>query len=240
MSDVIFITAIEPPQLTDVMRASLIRFEVDYAAYVEKIADVNRSREPTRQIVAANIRHCIEPRLLKSLCIIGCIENAASIEDVTDNAVRKWLESILDGTSMDMAERYRFAMGSVSYKLDKKDPARGVISFIEETGAALKSNRLSEMLQDEATCNTIFEALLSKLYPPELRERVRDSRDFWTRDQKASLPFFQEKVSSLAVSVYQGGVARAKLRRIKKKRNRKHYLSKPANTNVRDSKTRKK
>ena len=220
MADIGVVNTIDPPKLSDVKQSAIIKFEVEYVAYKERVENVNRTRPTNGRISAASVRQCIDPFLLNSLCILGEIENASNLEEATDAAVRNWFDARLSSAPVDMTERIRSALESVVYKTDRKDPAGGVLSFIINVVSALDKNNASEIIQDKETCKSLIQKLVTKLEPAELRERVKDAKDCWTVEQKSNLNFFKERVSSLAVDVNQGEIVRARLHRHGLKRNR--------------------
>lgn len=57
--------------LEDLTQPDLIKFEVEYSSYKENVADLNRSRDTSTQLLAATILQCLHPVLLQSLCPLG-------------------------------------------------------------------------------------------------------------------------------------------------------------------------
>lgn len=190
MSTYGIVSALVAPTLKDVTQPDLIEFEIEYTAYKEKVADINRSRDTTRRISPASIRQCLDPVLLQGLCLLGQIEGADSASQATDAKVRAWFDARLATAPEDMTERVRSALGSVNYEINKQDPGGAVLSFIGKVVSALDKNNASEVIQDKDTCKSLIWKLMNKLEPPELKERIRDARDCWTGDQKSSLSFF--------------------------------------------------
>ncbi len=83
---------ISAPSLKNVTQPGLIKLEIEYTVYKEKISEVNRARKASRQVSPASIRNCIEPVLLQRLCILGQIEGAESVEEATNEKVQKWFD----------------------------------------------------------------------------------------------------------------------------------------------------
>lgn len=196
-----------------VTQPELIQFEVEYKVYEEQVSEVNRSRDASRRIKPSSIRNCCEPLLLQSLCILGQIEGATTLEEATDASVKKWLDERLASAPQDIAERVRSAVNSVQYCQCKEDPAGACLKFVLDVVAALDRNNASEVIKDKEMCKSLISKLIEKLEPPELRERIRDARECWTSDQKSDLGVFQSRASTVAVDVSQGELARARLKR---------------------------
>lgn len=219
MSSYGVVSTANAPVLKRVTKADLISFDTDYEAYKEKISDVNRNRDASRQIDPASIRQCMEPTLLHSLCILGQIDNATELSQATDAAVKKWFEDRLATNPEDLTERVRSALDSVKYKVDNTDPSGAALTFIIDVVTALDKNNASEVIKDKDPCKSLISKLVSKLEPAELRERIWDARGCWTGVQRSDLSLFQSRVS-VAVEVAQGEMARNRIQRRGKKRDR--------------------
>ncbi len=148
------VATISAPALKSVTQLDLIKFEIEYIVYKEKIAEVYRVKEASRQVIPASIRNCIEPVLLQSLCILGQIEGAESVEEATDDKVQIGSMIASHPLPRDAAERVRSAVDSVKYEECKKDPAGAALSFVLSTIAALDKNNVSDIVKDDELCKT--------------------------------------------------------------------------------------
>lgn len=88
MSSYGIVNTIQAPKLSNATQPDLIQFEVNFPAYTEGVEEINADRAPSQQIKPASIGQCMKPKLLRSLCMLGRIENAETSEDATDEAVR--------------------------------------------------------------------------------------------------------------------------------------------------------
>lgn len=213
MSNFGVVSTLTAPVLSSVTQPCLIQFETEYAAYKERVNDINRSRDEDQKIKPASIRNCIEPMMLHSLCIIGQVPGATSVEQATDENVKAWFENRLRCAPRDLAERVRSAVHSIKYEQCKEDPSGAALSFVLDVVKALDRNNASEVITDKERCKSLVQKLVNKLEPPELRERIKDARECWTNEEKSSLSFFQERVAAVAVDVVQGELARERLKR---------------------------
>lgn len=220
MSSYGVVSALVAPQLKDVTKPDLIKFEIECTAYKEKVADINRSRDTVRRISPTSIRQCLNPVLLQSLCLLGQIEGAATASQATDAKVKAWFDARLVTAPEELTERVPSVLDSVKFECNKRDPSDEALSFIVKVVSALDESNASEVIQDKETCTFLIWKLISKLERPELRERIRDARDCWTSEEKSSLSFFQSRVRTIAVEVAQGGIARHRLNKQGNKRNR--------------------
>lgn len=58
---------IRPPSLHGVTQPDLIKFETEYSAYKEKVANVNEGRDDDAKIPIATIRDCMDGPTLHAL-----------------------------------------------------------------------------------------------------------------------------------------------------------------------------
>lgn len=212
------VSTIQPPCVKGITQPELVKFEIDYKGYLEQISKVNIGRELSRRVRPASIRNCFEPLLLQSLCILRKIDGATTLEEATDEKVKKWFDERLASAPRDLSERVRSAVNSVEYEQCKKDPAGAGLRFILTVVGALDKNNASEVVNDKEMRKSLITRLIPKLEPPELRERIRDNKECWTSEQKADLSYFQTRVSEVAVDVAQGEIARERLKRKKEPR----------------------
>ena len=130
MSSFGIVTTINALQLGSVAQPNLFRFEVEYSAYHQKCEDINRNRAEDNQIEIASIRQCLRPVLLHSLCIVGKIEGAATLEQATDENVKHWFDARLDPSSKDISERVTTAIGSIQHNPCNNNLSRATMDFV--------------------------------------------------------------------------------------------------------------
>lgn len=220
MSNYGIISTVEPPVLKDVKQSSLIKFEIEYSQYKEKIKEINRTRPESSVIEPASIRQCVDAVLLNTVCILGEIEDATSLEEATDEKVQKWFNECSQVAPVSMMERVNAALNNITFTPDKNDASGAVRCFVIDVVSELDKNNVSEIVQDKETCKFLISKVIAKLEPIELLERIKDARNLWTAEQKSNISFFRTKACALAVEVNQGEIARARISRIDKKRNR--------------------
>ena len=211
MSSFCAISALAAPVLEDVTQPDLIKFEVDYSSYKEKVADLNGTRDTSRQIIATTIRQCLDPLLLQSLCLLGQIESATNATEATDEKVKSCFDARLVSAPAYLTERARCALEFVKYQVNKQYPSGEALRFIVKIVTALDRNNASEAIDDKDTAKSLIWNLVQKLEPPELRERIPAARDCWTGEQKSSLSFFQSRAGAVALEVAQGEIAGSRL-----------------------------
>eukprot|EP00171_Calliarthron_tuberculosum_P004521 IDg4521t1 len=95
----------------------------------------------------------------------------------------------------------------------QEDPAGAALTFIINTVKALKRNNASDVIKEPEKCKSLIGKLIHKLDPPELKERIKCAYECWSKEEKSSLTFFQERISTVAVDVAQGEVARSRIKR---------------------------
>lgn len=182
MSSIGLVATIKPPVLDDVRQAALIKFETKYSQYLKDVAEVNRNRDASRAITPASIRQCMDAEVLNSLCIIGKIDQATTLDDATDENVKKWFDERLETAPEDIVERIRSALDSVEYCADKSDPEGAALHFTVKVVAALDRNNASEIVRDPVVCKGLILKMIEKLHPPELKERLREAQQCWTAE----------------------------------------------------------
>lgn len=111
-----------------------------------------------------------------------------------------------------MAERVRTVIECARQQC-RRDPSEAVLRFLLDLLAALDMNIVSGKVKNTDICSSTFEKLVSKLRPPELRKRTKDSHECWTAEQKSRLSIFQTTVSALATAIARGDTARTRIER---------------------------
>eukprot|EP00737_Agarophyton_chilense_P002771 gb/GEZJ01003187.1/.p1 GENE.gb/GEZJ01003187.1/~~gb/GEZJ01003187.1/.p1 ORF type:complete len:139 (-),score=6.57 gb/GEZJ01003187.1/:317-733(-) len=130
MSTYGLVNTIQPSMLTKTTQPDLVKIELNYSAYVERVNDVNAGKPTTQNIKAAAMKQCIKPKLLRSLCILGRIEGTCKSEGASDQAVTSWFASRLSHSERDLHERVEAAVSLVQYTLTPTDPAGSAEQFV--------------------------------------------------------------------------------------------------------------
>ena len=146
---------------------ALIKFETEYAAYKNRVDDVNKDR--TEEIHKATIKDCMDPATLDALCVRVEIPNAEKVEDATSDAVQSWFDTASSLAPKDFSERIDSALQSVVYEENKEDPAGGVTNFIVKLITVLDQNNASELLKDQDLARNFIDRLIKKLRYPVLQ-----------------------------------------------------------------------
>ncbi|KAI0565234.1 hypothetical protein FGB62_20g20 [Gracilaria domingensis] len=213
MSSYGLVNTIQAPTLEGATQPELLKFEVEFAAHCERVQDVNSGRLASQRIKAATIRQCMKPRLLQSLCILGRIENASSVEQATDDAVQAWFDSRLASTICDLSDRVKEALSTVKFKSSPRHPSGATENLVFDTIAALDEYNASSIINDGDQCKELIVKLARKLEPPELKQIVMDQIRLWKKEQKGDLKFFTNTISTLAAQVHIVQCASQKLKR---------------------------
>ena len=204
------VALVTPPTLELVDQPSLIKFETEYAAYKNKVDDVNKDRSD--KIHMATIKDCMDPTTLHALCIMGEIPDADKVEDATVDAVQSWFETASNLAPKDLSERIDSALQSVTYEANKEYPAGGVTNFIVKVITALDHNNASEVLKDQDLAKHFIYRLMRKLKDHVLQERKKIRRRGWTKSQLSDIKFFKNQVAGLAVDLALTETARERVK----------------------------
>ena len=211
------VALVTPPTLNLVDQPSLIKFETVYAAYKNKVEDVNKDRTEENKIHLATVKDCLDSTTLHALCVMGEIPNADRVKDATAENVQNWFETASNLAPKDLSERVDSALLSVKFKANQEDPAGGVTNFIVKVITALDQNNASEVLSDQDLAKHFIDRLVKKLKDPVLQGRIKMRRCGWNKRQLSDIKFFKNEASGLAVELALTETAR---QRVKPRQNR--------------------
>lgn len=155
---------------------SLIKFETEFTAYCNKVDDVSKDREDDLNLRMATIKDCIDSTTLHALCMMGDIDGASSVEDVSVDKVKASFEAASTAEPKDLSERLESVLRSVHYTANKQDPSGGVSKFILSVIKTLDKNNVSEILQDPDMAKKFLDRLVKKFDPPVIREKIKMTR----------------------------------------------------------------
>eukprot|EP00171_Calliarthron_tuberculosum_P017364 IDg17364t1 len=93
----------------------------------------------------------------------------------------------------------RSSVESVRYEQCRQDPACTDLTFVINIVKALERNEASDIIKDPERCKGLFQKLTHKLELRELKERIKNAYECWTKEGKCSLTFFQERISAIAL-----------------------------------------
>eukprot|EP00171_Calliarthron_tuberculosum_P010981 IDg10981t1 len=158
MSNFGVVSTISAPILESVAQPSLIQFETEYKSYQEKIIDIKRTRDEDKKINPASIKNCIEPLLLKSLCILGKSK-------VLPKPSKRLKKLSSNGLESGFAQLHMISLSEYAQPW--------TLSTLERSNA-------SEVIGDKERCKGLIIKLTNKLEPSELKERIKNAREFWS------------------------------------------------------------
>lgn len=123
------------------------------------------SARPTR---TASIPNCFDPTVLQSLGIPGQGDGASTLDEDTDQCVKKWFDERLSSAPRNMAERVPTAVKCAKSQQFWREPLRAVLRFLLDIVAAFDRNNASSVVKDTEMCKSLVKKAVSKLEPPEL------------------------------------------------------------------------
>ena len=205
-SEIGTVSVIKPPRLTSVLLPDLIKFETAYAQYVREVNDVNATRNNDNQLRITSIRSCIESRVLQSLCMLGEIDGAATIEDATDENVKAWFDSALAETPRTVLARLKSAISALKYEQCDEDPAGAAQQFCLSAVAALDEQNISAIINDVEKCKTFIDMLVNKVEPSFLRKQIKEERTIWSKEQQGSMKYFMQQLKSNAAEAHKWAI----------------------------------
>lgn len=138
--------AIQAPSIAGASQLELIKFEVNYAAYTERIEDVNSNKPLSQRIKAASVRRCMKPRLFHSLCILDQINGAYTAEDATDESVKAWFDPCLAALVCDLSDRTEEALATVKFRPMPRDPSSAAENLVLKSISALDEYKASSII----------------------------------------------------------------------------------------------
>ena len=210
------VALVTPPTLKLVDQPALVKFETEYAAYKNRVYDVNKDR--TEEIHTATIKDSMDPATLHALCVMGEIPNAEKVEDATSYTVQSWFDTASSLAPKDLSERIESALQSVVYEESKEEPTGGVTKFIVKVITVLDQNNASEVLKDQDLVRNFIHRFIKKLRDPVLQEGTKMRRRGWTKAQLSDIKYFKNEVAGLAVDLALTETARERV----KPRNTRH------------------
>jgi len=202
-SDYGLVNVIQPPRITDLGQPALITFETEYAKYIRKIKDINESRADADKIKAAPVRDCMDADDLHGLCIMGEIEGASSVEEVTVDQVQKWFDDAIGKTTRALSFRIKTALSSVKYKQKPEDPSGAVLMFCLEFIKALDTQNCSDILKDAKKAEKVLDMLQEKIEPIHLRKKIRNERALWSENERGSISHFKKQLTEQAIRMQE-------------------------------------
>lgn len=200
---------IQPPVLSSVTKASLVKFNQEYEVYLEKCADINKSRKIDSKIVVASIRDCIDGQMLSALVRMNKIEGAETVEQATPKRVERWFKKALNFAPQDLSERVASVLASLKYVKVRGDPAGSALTFCIDVMKSISTNVADDILRDVDQASKFIDKLVEKLGVscPVLRERMKMRREGWTKKEKGDFNKFESALTSLAIDVHQNEIA---------------------------------
>lgn len=137
---------------------------------------------------------------LYALCIMGEIENAATVEDATLE-IKNWFDKASTSTLNDLCDRIDATLRFIAFKANKEDPAGVVANFFIEAITALDQNNASEVLKDGDMAKRFIDSLGPKFKLDVLQERIKMLRRGWTKGQLADIKLFKDEFSNVALDM---------------------------------------
>lgn len=200
---------LKPPTLIAVTKAELVKFKEEYDVYIEKCADVNKSRADEGKILVASIRHCMDGQLLSALVKMNKIGDATSVEEATPTRVKEWFDATINFAPQDLSERIAAVIPSVKYNKVRGDPAGSALNFCVDIMKALSKNVAEDVQHDADQAAKFIDKLVEKVEATckVLRERLKVRREGWSKKERGDFNKFEGELASLAIDVHQNEIA---------------------------------
>lgn len=84
------------------------------------------------------------------------IEHASTLEEATDQGVKRWFDDGLSLAPRDMAERGSSSVESVNFQQCRKDPSGAALRFVLDVVAAVDRNNVSSVIKDTDVCKSLI------------------------------------------------------------------------------------
>ena len=200
---------VKPPILSAVTKCALIKFKEEYDVYVEKCADVNKSRSDDSKILIASIRDCMDGQMLTALVKMKKIDGAETVEQAISDKVEKWFKQLVNYTPQDISERIAAVLSVVKYTKVRGDPAGSALTFCIDVMKSLSTNVAENILTDTDEAIKFIDKLVEKLGASckILRERMKMRREGWTKKYRGDFNKLETELALLAIDVQQNEVA---------------------------------
>ena len=195
------VSEIKRPELTSCRRSAVGSFREAYEEHKRRIGDVNRNRAARDQLRVASIRECIKPDLLESMCVMGKIPGATTSEQLTNEMVINWYNSLLEIDPAEANSRLNEVMKTIVHKPDPTDPAGAVVDYVSEVVTKVRQLGMSGIFSDERQSRQLITKMAHGLKPIQLKDRIMKERVMWRKDDDGKIAYFSQRAEHLAKEV---------------------------------------
>ena len=152
------------PQLRNADTVSVRRFLEKYEDYEEVFTERKQENSIGAEIQPTALKRCVEKRLLKRLAVF---ELETTVEDLTDEALRNYLEELVTTTKKELDLDLLF--GRIRFKTHIKEYREMVGDMFQQVDAILEENNIEGEFPDKV----INQYIVDVVEPKELRQRVK-------------------------------------------------------------------
>ena len=197
MASLLPINTISAPELRSPKGEAIVKFRLSYDKYMRQVDVVNAGLLGNRRVQAIEMKACIASELLESLVLFNTFEGRETVEQVTEDDMRQWIDARSRCSAATRAKQVKDALIRVKFIPDAGDPDGASLKFFTDVVTEIRRNRSVEIMQSAP--KAFVEQLIRKLEPAQVRETVEASYEFWTDEEKGSINFFREEVTRISV-----------------------------------------
>lgn len=118
------------------------------------------------------------------------------VDEVSESAVKNWIEKMCHYSSENTPEHLRDALSRVKYVTDVTDPKGAALNFFAYIGTQLRRNRVLNIKDDSP--KHLIQLLIPKLEPAIFRENMKDLWEFRSEEKKKDLAEFRKETMRTA------------------------------------------
>ena len=194
------INQIQRPELRKPGRDQVVRFKEEYDEYVRLIDTFNMDRTPTNRVRKATVRECINIDLLENLIMVDAFQ-VTDIEELTDEHVDAWFQSVLDKEPANLGDRVNEIIKKRTHVPNSKDPEGSVQEYVFSVMTDLRTLGGTQFMKDKSQAKSVIARLGNGLKPKEVRELLFRDKSMWKEGEHSSISHFIARAADIATQV---------------------------------------
>lgn len=152
---------IEEPELAEVSRAGVIRFDERYHKFLKKINTGNADQTVDNKLRVPHIRECIKVGLLQTPSMTEKIPIVDDIENLSDNMVQVWFDKVLQKELRDLSLQVNHILEKHAHCPYIKDSSARVQKSVQTVPSDFQNIGGTIFLKDNHQAKTVTAGLMA-------------------------------------------------------------------------------
>lgn len=195
------LTQVQRPELSKPGRESVTKFREEYEEYTRLIEAYNVDRPANSRLRRSTIRECVTVDLLENLIMTNLIEGCEDINELTDEHVKQWYDSVLDKEPQNLGDKVAEAIRKHKHTPNPNDPEAGVQEFVFSVMSDLRALGGAKFMKDKSQAKSVISRLANALKPKELKELLLRDKSMWKDQEHSSISHFLTRAGDIATQV---------------------------------------